>query len=128
MADRPEHLPGGESSSNGAVSNDEQSLAGRGRISAEDRIRIARMHQQGESLESISQQVYRSPRVVKKVIDVRSERPESSLTVKVDELIELLGDLPEEAMEPLLSLVKLRRQEKDIRARLLQFLKESNRL
>ena len=128
MADRPEHLPGGESSSNGAVSNDEQSLAGRGRISAEDRIRIARMHQQGESLESISQQVYRSPRVVQKVIDVRSERPESSLTVKVDELIELLGDLPEEAMEPLLSLVKLRRQEKDIRARLLQFLKESNRL
>jgi len=128
MADRPEHLPGGESSSNGTVSNDEQSLAGRGRISAEDRIRIARMHQQGESLESISQQVYRSPRVVQKVIDVRSERPESSLTVKVDELIELLGDLPEEAMEPLLSLVKLRRQEKDIRARLLQFLKESNRL
>lgn len=115
MPDKLANLPYSESSSNGKIANDEQGLAGTGRISGEEPTRVARM----------PQQVSRSTRVVQKVMDYGSDPSDSRLAARVDRLIELLVDLPEPALEPLLSLVKLKRQEKHIRRSLLQALNEA---
>ena len=107
----------------------------RGRLSVEERERIHQLHTQGQSLEQIAQQVSRSVKVVHKVLDSANspmqdseeEDNQAESLSKIDMLLNLLCEIPEESVEDLLTLARLRRQEEDLRRRLVQALTSSPR-
>lgn len=94
----------------------EGSALGRGRLPAELRNQILEMSTSGVSPEDIALRIGRSPAAVRKVLSAE-ESPGESLP-ELDQVIDFLSSLPEEAIEEVLQLARLQRERTQLRSSL----------
>lgn len=94
----------------------------RGRVPAELRAQMLELDQQGLSLEQIAQQTGRSVSAVSKVIQADQGDCEPvtrvSTDASLDEIVEFLAELPDEAMQEVVQLAQLSRQSQQLRNQL----------
>ena len=106
-------------------------LAGsRGRLSTEHRAYVLEAHAKHESIEIIAERLGRSVESIRKVVQERPESPPASQPEQwhLDDILNFLADLPEEAMDEVLQLSRLQRQENQLRQSLTDRLARSSRL
>lgn len=91
--------------------------SGRGRLPGEVRSQILEMHAEGLSVEVIAERVSRSAAAVRKVVggDVSVESWDEP---DLDDVIDFLSNLPEEAIEEVLQLARLQREKRQLRSSL----------
>ena len=98
----------------------------RGRVPAEVRSQILEFHSQGLPLESIAEKTQRSVATIRKIVgegddegqDDSSQEPLRLDVLDLDDVIEFLSDLPEEAMDEILQLARLQRERRHLRSSL----------
>lgn len=96
-----------------AMESSEGIALSRGRLPAELRNQILEMSSSGLSPDDIATRVGRSPAAVRKVLSVE-ESPSENLT-DLDQVIDFLSSLPEEAIEEVMQLARLQRERAQLR-------------
>lgn len=109
-----------------AMESSEGVALGRGRLPAELRNQILEMSSTGISPEDIAMRVGRSPAAVRKVLSTE-EAPGENL-LELDQVIDFLSSLPEEAIEEVLQLARLQRERTQLRSSLEIRLKDMKRI
>lgn len=100
--------------------------SGRGRLPGEVRSQILELHSQGMPPELIAERTTRSLATVKKVVACENS-VENWDEPDLDEVIEFLSTLPEEALDEVLQLSRLHRERRSLRNSLETRLKELKR-
>jgi hypothetical protein len=91
--------------------------SGRGRLPAEVRTQILEMHAQGLSVETIAERTLRSVATIRKLVsEETSVDPPSDYDL--DEVIDFLSGLPEEAIAEITQLARLQRERHQLRSSL----------
>lgn len=103
----------------------------RGRLPAEVRSQILELHQQGTSVEEIAERLNRSVATVRRVVgddglpdEVGGNEIDKVGGSEIDGVIEFLAGLPEEAIEEVLQLARLQREQRLLRSSLEMRLKD----
>ncbi len=95
------------------------SLAGsRGRLSSEHRAYVLEAHANHESIEVIAERLGRSIESIRKVVEVPQEpalETAHPAPWELDDILDFLAELPEEAMDEVLQLSRLQRQTNHLR-------------
>lgn len=92
----------------------------RGRLSAEHRAYILEAHANHESIEVIAERLGRSLESIRKVVGLPPEAEPEVLPWELDDVLDFLAGLPEEAMDEILQLSRLERQANHLRQSLSQ--------
>lgn len=93
-----------------------------GRVPAEVRAQMLELGQQGLSLQQLAQQTGRSLSAVRKII--QPDQPDCeqvtdvSTDASLDQIVEFLAELPDEAMQEVLQLAQLSQQSRQLRNQL----------
>lgn len=98
------------------MESSESIALGRGRLPAELRNQILELSSSGVSPEDIATRIGRSPAAVRKVLSVE-ETPADHLP-ELDQVIDFLSSLPEEAIEEVMQLARLQRERSQLRSSL----------
>lgn len=107
-------------------SSSEGSALGRGRLPAELRNQILEMSSSGIPADDIAARVGRSPAAVRKVLSVDEHQGENFL--ELDQVIDFLSSLPEEAIDEVLQLARLQRERSQLRSSLEIRLKDMKKI
>ncbi|MBT9585513.1 hypothetical protein IV102_19380 [bacterium] len=108
-------------------SDDQRSMedvpkTGRGRLPSEVRAQIQELHAQGVSVETIAERTLRSVATVRKIVNedssIDSTETPNNQDQDLDEVIDFLSSLPEEAIEEILQLARLQRERRQLRSSL----------
>ena len=95
---------------------------GRGRLPSEVRAHIQELHAQGVSVETIAERTLRSVATIRKVVNGESSNDLTETPTNqdhdLDEVIDFLSSLPEEAIEEILQLARLQRERRHLRSSL----------
>ncbi|MBS2034843.1 helix-turn-helix domain-containing protein [bacterium] len=103
----------------------DSSTPARGRLPAEMRAQIFDLSAEGFTPEEIAHKVGRSVAAVRKVLAVEEPAQEGLISkVDLDQVIEFLAELPEEATQEILQLAQLQRERTQLRSSLEMRLKD----
>ena len=102
----------------------------RGRLSSEHRAYVLDAHARQESVEVIARRLGRSVESIRKVLEGSSESVQVAEADPwdLDEMIDYLADLPEEAMHEVLELSRLQRRSNELRQSLSERLAGATRV
>lgn len=87
----------------------------RGRLPAEMRSLILELSAEGLSPEEIAQRVGRSAAAVRKVLSVEESVIEAPASLELDQVIDFLAGLPEDAIQEVMQLAQLQRERSQLR-------------
>ncbi len=109
-----------------SMESSEGMALGRGRLPAELRKEILEMSSNGVLPEDIAARVGRSPAAVRKVLS--AEEPAGENLLELDQVIDFLSSLPEEAIDEVLQLARLQRERTQLRSSLEVRLKDMKKV
>jgi len=92
----------------------------RGRIPAEQRALILQMHAANQSVDAIAAHFGRSVEAVRKLVESQEVRPDAEAETgwALDEILDFLAELPDQALTELTELARIQRQADQLRGRL----------
>jgi hypothetical protein len=108
-----------------AAATTERIVIARGRFSSDLRNQVLELNAQSLTAEEIALRIGRSPAAVSNVLSAQNSTPQVANLIELDEVIQFLSELPEEALQEVIQLARIQQKQTRLRQSLEARLRKS---